>query len=112
VWIGLFGLGYVSLWTFWFRKKKAINYLISLATISLSRRSLAGSISLRLQGGLKAVVWTDTLQQIIMMGSSIIVVGLGIIAVGGLDVTWQRSLDGDRIEFFKYVKPLSDSISN
>lgn len=51
-------------------------------------------------GGLKAVVWTDTLQQIIMMGSSIIVVGLGIIAVGGLDVTWQRSLDGDRIEFF------------
>ncbi|GFG39318.1 hypothetical protein Cfor_02243 [Coptotermes formosanus] len=63
-------------------------------------------------GGLKAVVWTDTLQQIIMMGSSIIVVGLGVIAVGGLDVMWQRSLDGDRIEFFKYVVTPSAAISN
>jgi Na+/pantothenate symporter len=65
-----------------------------------------------LQGGLKAVVWTDTLQQIIMMGSSIIVIVLGIIAVGGLDVMWQRSLDGDRIEFFKYVLTPSGSTSN
>jgi Na+/proline symporter len=55
------------------------------------------------QGGLKAVVWSDTLQQIIMMASSIIVMILGIIAVGGLDVMWQTNLDGDRIEFFKYV---------
>jgi Na+/proline symporter len=70
------------------------------------------AVSLRLQGGLKAVVWTDTLQQIIMMGSSIIVIGLGIIAVGGLDVMWQRSLEGDRIEFFKYVMTFSGPISN
>jgi Na+/proline symporter len=56
-----------------------------------------------LQGGLKAVVWTDTLQQIVMMGSSIVVLVLGIVAVGGLDVTWQRSVKGERIEFFKYV---------
>jgi Na+(H+)/acetate symporter ActP len=69
-------------------------------------------VALRLQGGLKAVVWTDTLQQIVMMGSSIIVIGLGIIAVGGLDVMWQRSMDGDRIEFFKYVLTSSGSISN
>jgi Na+/pantothenate symporter len=56
-----------------------------------------------LQGGLKAVVWTDTLQQVIMMGSSIVVMVLGIVAVGGLDVVWQRNVEGDRIEFFKYV---------
>jgi Na+/proline symporter len=56
----------------------------------------------RLQGGLKAVVWTDTLQQIIMMASSIVVMVLGIIAVGGLDIMWHRNVDGDRIEFFKY----------
>ena len=54
-----------------------------------------------LQGGLKAVVWTDTLQQIIMMVSSIVVIVLGVIAVGGFDVMWQRNLAGDRIEFFK-----------
>jgi Na+/proline symporter len=55
------------------------------------------------QGGLKAVVWSDTLQQIIMMGSSIVVMVLGIIAIGGLNVMWQRNVDGQRIEFFKYV---------
>jgi Na+/proline symporter len=60
-------------------------------------------VSSRFQGGLKAVVWTDTLQQIVMMGSSIVVMILGILAVGGLDVMWQRNIDGDRIEFFKYV---------
>jgi Na+(H+)/acetate symporter ActP len=69
-------------------------------------------VSTLLQGGLKAVVWTDTLQQIIMMGSSVIVMALGIIAVGGLDVAWQRNLDGDRIEFFKYAMTLSASISD
>jgi Na+/proline symporter len=46
-------------------------------------------------------VWSDTLQQIVMMASSIIVMILGIISVGGLDVMWQRNLDGERIEFFK-----------
>ncbi|KAJ9582262.1 hypothetical protein L9F63_003391 [Diploptera punctata] len=51
-------------------------------------------------GGLKAVVWTDTLQQIIMMVSSVVVIFLGVIAVGGLDKMWQINLEGDRIEFF------------
>ncbi|PSN38120.1 hypothetical protein C0J52_14407 [Blattella germanica] len=51
-------------------------------------------------GGLKAVVWTDTLQQIIMMASTIVVIILGVISIGGLDIMWQRNLDGDRIEFF------------
>jgi Na+/proline symporter len=62
------------------------------------------------QGGLKAVVWSDTLQQVIMMASSVVVVVLGILAVGGLDVMWQRNVDGHRIEFFKYVTDFVFSI--
>lgn len=34
------------------------------------------------------------------MASSVVVIVLGIMAVGGLDTMWQRNLDGDRIEFF------------
>ena len=113
-WIGLIGLAYVSLWTFWFRKIRVIVWSAERASADQGawRHNMQRAVSLRLQGGLKAVVWTDTLQQIIMMGSSIIVIGLGIIAVGGLDVMWQRSLEGDRIEFFKYVMTFSGPISN
>ncbi|XP_066991697.2 sodium-coupled monocarboxylate transporter 1 [Anabrus simplex] len=51
-------------------------------------------------GGLKAVVWTDFVQQITLMGASIIVIVLGLIKVGGFTNMWNINLEGDRIEFF------------
>lgn len=54
-----------------------------------------------LQGGLKAVVWTDTLQtMLILLGVSTVSI-LGTVNVGGLGVVWQRSEEGGRIDFFK-----------
>ncbi|XP_023726534.1 sodium-coupled monocarboxylate transporter 1 isoform X2 [Cryptotermes secundus] len=54
-------------------------------------------------GGLKAVVWTDTLQTFIMFGGVIIVMILGTINVGGPGVVWERSQQSDRLEFFKTI---------
>ncbi|XP_059468470.1 sodium-coupled monocarboxylate transporter 1-like [Neocloeon triangulifer] len=51
-------------------------------------------------GGMKAVVWTDALQTILMFGGAIVVVVVGTIAVGGFEVVWQRSEMSERIEFF------------
>ncbi|XP_078050256.1 sodium-coupled monocarboxylate transporter 2 isoform X3 [Augochlora pura] len=51
-------------------------------------------------GGLKAVVWTDAIQTIVMFGGVIIVAVYGTHRVGGFDVVWQRNRDTDRIEFF------------
>jgi len=51
---------------------------------------------------MKAVVWTDALQTVLMFGGMIIVVVVGTIAVGGVDIVWERSEMSDRIEFFKY----------
>ncbi|XP_034944496.1 sodium-coupled monocarboxylate transporter 1-like [Chelonus insularis] len=51
-------------------------------------------------GGLKAVVWTDTIQTVVMFGGIIIVLVLGTREVGGVGEVWQRNLDSGRIEFF------------
>ncbi|XP_071451352.1 sodium-coupled monocarboxylate transporter 1-like [Hetaerina americana] len=51
-------------------------------------------------GGLKAVVWTDALQMVMMFGSMAVVVVAGTISVGGLQTVWERSEKSNRIEFF------------
>jgi Na+/proline symporter len=54
-----------------------------------------------MQGGLKAVVWTDTLQTILMFMGVVIVMILGTAHVGGLGVVFDRSAQSGRLEFFK-----------
>lgn len=49
------------------------------------------------QGGIKAVVWTDVLQAMVMIGSVITVAILGISSVGGLSEVWNRGVQGKRI---------------
>ncbi|XP_011307182.1 sodium-coupled monocarboxylate transporter 1 [Fopius arisanus] len=51
-------------------------------------------------GGLKAVVWTDTIQTIVMFGGVIIVAILGTIKAGGFSQVWSRNVHSGRIEFF------------
>ncbi|XP_059477403.1 sodium-coupled monocarboxylate transporter 1-like [Neocloeon triangulifer] len=53
-------------------------------------------------GGLKAVVWTDTLQTIIMFFGIIIVMILGTAYVGGFGVVFNRNAQSDRLEFFNF----------
>jgi len=55
------------------------------------------------QGGIKAVIWTDFLQGVLMVVSSIVVIVLGLIHVGGFLPVWERSRDGGRIKIFEYV---------
>ncbi|XP_066587746.1 sodium-coupled monocarboxylate transporter 1-like [Prorops nasuta] len=51
-------------------------------------------------GGLKAVVWTDAIQTIVMFGGVIVVAILGTARVGGIAEVWKRNVDTGRIEFF------------
>lgn len=54
-------------------------------------------------GGLKAVVWTDTLQFSIMIGAMLALAVLGTKIAGGFINVWQIAEEGDRLQFFKYV---------
>lgn len=54
-----------------------------------------------MMGGIKAVVWTDVIQAAIMLGSSVLICVVGVVAVGGLSAVWKIAADGDRLELFK-----------
>lgn len=49
-------------------------------------------------GGMKAVVWTDVVQLIMMFGAICLVILKGTSDVGGFDVVWDRAVQGGRIE--------------
>ncbi|XP_046473322.1 sodium-coupled monocarboxylate transporter 1-like [Neodiprion pinetum] len=51
-------------------------------------------------GGLKAVVWTDTIQFTVTIVTLFIVLTLGIISVGGIGEIWRISGEGGRLIFF------------
>ncbi|XP_063227295.1 sodium-coupled monocarboxylate transporter 1-like [Bacillus rossius redtenbacheri] len=53
-------------------------------------------------GGMKAVVWTDFLQSFVTVGSSITIIILGLINVGGFNAMWDRSEKGGRLEFVDF----------
>jgi Na+/proline symporter len=53
------------------------------------------------QGGIKAVVWTDFLQGVVMVVASVVVIVLGVIKVGGMGTVWERSRSGGRIRIFE-----------
>ncbi|XP_028155857.1 sodium-coupled monocarboxylate transporter 1-like isoform X1 [Ostrinia furnacalis] len=50
-------------------------------------------------GGLKAVVWTDVIQTIVMVLAMILVIIKGTINVGGLQTVLERNWDTGRLEF-------------
>jgi Na+/proline symporter len=54
------------------------------------------------QGGIKAVVWTDTIQIILIYGSITMLLIKGVSDVGGLGIVWDRNYNSSRIELFKY----------
>ncbi|XP_067120884.1 sodium-coupled monocarboxylate transporter 1-like [Centruroides vittatus] len=53
-------------------------------------------------GGMKAVVWTDLVQVLMMFISMFTVVAKGANDVGGMRQVWETSVNGKRIEFFNF----------
>ncbi|KAG4066302.1 hypothetical protein HA402_000526 [Bradysia odoriphaga] len=53
-------------------------------------------------GGMKAVVWTDTFQTLIMFGAMIWIVVQGIMDSGGLDQVWTDNWETDRLNLFDF----------
>lgn len=52
-------------------------------------------------GGLKAVVWTDTIQFLVTMVAMFTVVILGTYHAGGVVKIWNNAEEGGRLDFFK-----------
>ncbi|XP_017758967.1 PREDICTED: sodium-coupled monocarboxylate transporter 1-like [Eufriesea mexicana] len=52
------------------------------------------------QGGMKAVIMTDTFQAVVLLGSLFLIVGYGLFWAGGLSLVWQVNDQSGRMEFF------------
>ena len=50
---------------------------------------------------MKAVVYTDVLQTLLMFGGVLAVVVVGCMEVGGVEEVWATAGQGGRLEFFK-----------
>lgn len=55
------------------------------------------------QGGLKAVVWTDVFQTVVMFTGQLAVIIVGVRQAGGLSDVWVKVTDGGRISGIEYV---------
>lgn len=53
--------------------------------------------SLLLQGGLKAVIWTDVFQTIVMFAGQLAVIIVGTHQAGGIAEVWRKAQNGSRI---------------
>ncbi|KAM3877754.1 sodium-coupled monocarboxylate transporter 1 [Diretmus argenteus] len=53
-------------------------------------------------GGLKAVIWTDVLQMVIMLAGFVAVIARGAVIQGGLGKIWKDAGDGGRLEPFDF----------
>lgn len=51
-------------------------------------------------GGIKAVIWTDAFQMVIMFAGMLAVIVKGIIDVGGVGNLFDINSDGERLNFF------------
>ncbi|KAF2361183.1 Sodium/solute symporter [Trinorchestia longiramus] len=49
-------------------------------------------------GGLRAVIWTDALQALVMYGVLIFVLVFGTISVGGIEAVWEKAVKGGRAQ--------------
>eukprot|EP00066_Takifugu_rubripes_P010611 XP_003978582.1 PREDICTED: sodium-dependent multivitamin transporter-like [Takifugu rubripes] len=48
-------------------------------------------------GGLKAVIWTDVFQMLVMFAGQLAVVVVGVHQAGGVSEVWRKALEGNRI---------------
>lgn len=53
------------------------------------------------QGGLKAVVWTDVFQVIIMLAGFLAVIVQSVLLQGGVSVIFNDSADGGRLNMWE-----------
>lgn len=63
-------------------------------------------------GGLKAVVWTDVVQLVMMFGAIALVIIKGTIDVGGFGFVWNKASESGRIEGPEYEQTLQIILSS
>uniref|UniRef100_A0A8C9W8U1 Solute carrier family 5 member 12 n=1 Tax=Scleropages formosus TaxID=113540 RepID=A0A8C9W8U1_SCLFO len=75
--------------------------LISFATVK-NNKTCCPHCDKNMIGGLKAVVWSDAFQMVVMVVGFLTVLVQGTKETGGLGVVWDRALNGSRLNVFNF----------
>ena len=54
-----------------------------------------------MKGGIKAVIWNDVFQAVVMLGGLVTVLIVGVHKVGGFGNVWDRLEKGQRLHFIE-----------
>lgn len=76
----------------------AFNQVAGVSVHIITPIAMAICIFYTCMGGIKAVIWTDVIQIVIMFGVMVLIIVKGTADIGGLGVVIERNLDGDRFE--------------
>lgn len=80
----------------------ALNQVSGISTHIISSVVCGVCVFYTVLGGLKAVVWTDMLQVVVMIVAVITVTVLGTVQVGGPAEVWRKAREVNRIEFLNF----------
>ncbi|XP_050403134.1 sodium-dependent multivitamin transporter [Patella vulgata] len=69
--------------------------------ISIAAVALAAVIYTSI-GGIKAVIWTDVFQSLVMFSGMAAILIKGTIDAGGADAVWNKAMDGGRFNLFNF----------
>lgn len=89
-------------------RKKSL-FITFLLSVPLSKDNCVVWLCM-MQGGLKAVLWTDVFQSFIMLASLLIIAGKGLSDIGGFSIVWERVSEYGRLEVLKYVLKVGLSV--
>nr|CAD7570053.1 unnamed protein product [Timema californicum] len=78
----------------------AFNHVSGISVHFVTTTVVSVCVLYTMLGGIKAVVWTDFLQSFVTVGSTLAIIILGLIKIGGFKNMWETSSAGGRIEFF------------
>jgi len=94
IWISVISIGVIC--TFY---SSAVCYLNEKNINSLCN-------DLNLEGGMKAVIWTDVLQTVVILVGLLATIVQGFIELGGIKQTFLIAYQGNRIQLDRYVEIL------
>lgn len=79
-----------------------LNYILGIDTLVAAATMFAVCVFYTSLGGLRAVMWTDTFQALVMLATFLAVTIKGVSDVGGATVVFDRNYMSGRIELFNF----------
>ncbi|KAH6929333.1 hypothetical protein HPB50_026815 [Hyalomma asiaticum] len=87
----------------------SINEYLEKRFMSTAVRNIASGVFIVQTGGIKAVVWTDVVQMILIYVGYVMVIASGLYHLGGFGNMWQIAGDGGRLIFVNFSMSLYDT---